>query len=252
MNMSQRREKMVEMINRERSVSFAQLKQFFHPASDMTLRRDLEYLDREKRIIRTHGGARSVEVLAGTDDLYLRRSTRNAAGKRAIAQKAAALLQPNAAIFLDSGTTCTEFAKVIPDGPYLIFTSSLSCALELSRLQQAQVYLLGGHLLSASLCVNGATTLRELEAINFQTVFLGTMGYSPARGFTCGSEEDCAVKRLVIRQAEKTVMLMDSQKADITGTFTFAETGDIDVLVSDGELPERTLHALDRGNIEVL
>ena len=114
MNMSQRREKMVEMINRERSVSFAQLKQFFHPASDMTLRRDLEYLDREKRIIRTHGGARSVEVLAGTDDLYLRRSTRNAAGKRAIAQKAAALLQPNAAIFLDSGTTCTEFAKVIP------------------------------------------------------------------------------------------------------------------------------------------
>ena len=43
MNMSQRREKMVEMINRERSVSFAQLKQFFHPASDMTLRRDLEY-----------------------------------------------------------------------------------------------------------------------------------------------------------------------------------------------------------------
>ena len=252
MNMSQRREKMVELIDRERSVSFTQLKQSFYPVSDMTLRRDLEYLDREKRIIRTHGGARSVEVLAGTDDLYLRRSTRNAAGKRSVAQKAIGLLQPNAAIFLDSGTTCTEFAKAIPDGPYMIFTSSLSCALELSRLQQARVYLLGGHLHAASLCVNGATTLRELGDVNFQTVFLGTMGYSQSRGFTCGSEEDCAVKRLVIRQGEKAVMLMDSQKVDITGTFTFAETGDIDVLVSDGELPEGVVHALARSNIEVL
>ena len=66
MNMEQRREKMVELVNREGSVSFAQLKQSFKPVSDMTVRRDLEYLDKQKRIIRTHGGARSVEVLAGS------------------------------------------------------------------------------------------------------------------------------------------------------------------------------------------
>ena len=58
MNMEQRREKIVSLINREGSVSFTKLKENFHQVSEMTLRRDLEYLDRNKRIIRTHGGAR--------------------------------------------------------------------------------------------------------------------------------------------------------------------------------------------------
>lgn len=252
MNIEQRREKMVELINREGSVSFAQLKQAFRPVSDMTVRRDLEYLDRQKRIIRTHGGARSVEVLAGTDDLYLRRSTRNAEGKRLIAQKAVQLLQRNTAIFLDSGSTCTEFAKAVPDGPYMIFTTSVNCALELSRLSVAQVHVIGGRLNAASFCVNGATTLRELETINFQTVFLGTMGFSQSRGFTCGSEEDCAVKRAAIRQGEKVVMLMDTQKVEVTGTFTFAQTGDVNLLVTDGPLPERAARGFERNNIEII
>ena len=139
MNMEQRREKIVSLINREGSVSFTKLKENFHQVSEMTLRRDLEYLDRNKRIIRTHGGARSVEVLIGTDDLYLKRTTRNADEKKIIAEKAVSLVQENTTIFLDSGSTCTEFARHMPDGPYMIFTTSLSGALELARLQQAQV-----------------------------------------------------------------------------------------------------------------
>ena len=129
MNMEQRREKIVSLINREGSVSFTKLKENFHQVSEMTLRRDLEYLDRNKRIIRTHGGARSVEVLIGTDDLYLKRTTRNADEKKIIAEKAVSLVQENTTIFLDSGSTCTEFARHMPDGPYMIFTTSLSGAL---------------------------------------------------------------------------------------------------------------------------
>jgi len=252
MNMEQRRDKMVELINRDRSVSFAQLKAAFRPVSDMTLRRDLEYLDRQKRIIRTHGGARSVEVLVGTDDLYLRRSTRNAACKRQIAEKAVQLLQQNTTIFLDSGSTCTEFARQIPDGPYMIFTASLSCALELSRLQQAQVHLIGGRLNAASLCVNGAASLRELENINFQAAFMGTTGYSQGRGFTCGAEEESALKRTVVQRSEKVIMLMDAQKEGITSTFTFAAPEAVNVLVTDGALSERSVHAFVRAGVEVL
>ena len=252
MNMEQRREKMVELVNREGSVGFAQLKQAFKPVSEMTLRRDLEYLDRQKRIIRTHGGARSVEVLVGTDDLYLRRSTRNRAGKQRIAEKAVQLLQQNTTIFLDSGSTCTEFARRLPDGPYMIITASVSGALELCRLQQAQVHLIGGRLNSASLCANGAMTLSELEKINFHTVFMGVTGYIPTRGFTCGAEEECALKRAVIRRAERVVMLMDSQKLEVTSTFTFADTEDADVVVTDGELPERVIRGFERAGVEVL
>ena len=78
------------------------------------------------------------------------------------------------------------------------------------------------------------------------------MGFSQARGFTCGSEEDCAVKRAAIRQSEKVVMLMDSQKVEVTGTFTFAETADVNVLVTDTELPERAARFFERNNVEVV
>ena len=252
MNMEQRRRQMLDLINREGSVSFGQLKTAFSPVSEMTLRRDLEYLDRQKRIIRTHGGARSAEVLVGTDDLYLWRSTRNAAGKRIIAEKAVQLLQQNGTIFLDSGSTCTEFARQIPDGPYMIFTTSVSCALELSRLQQATIYLLGGRMNTASLCVNGSMTMRELESINFQTAFLGTTGYMHERGFTCGAEADGYLKHTALQRAEKTVMLMDVQKVGVTSTFTFAQPEDIDVLITDLPLDESDARHFLRSGTELL
>jgi DeoR family transcriptional regulator, aga operon transcriptional repressor len=252
MNMEQRREKIVSLVNREGSVSFAKLKETFRQVSEMTLRRDLEYLDTSKRIIRTHGGARSVEVLIGTDDLYLKRTTRNADEKKLIAEKAVSLLHENTTIFLDSGSTCTEFARHIPDGPYMIFTTSLSGALELARLQQAQVHLIGGHMNAPSLSLKGAMTVRDLAMINFHTAFIGVTGYIQSRGFTCGSTEECELKRTAMAHSEKSVMLMDAQKVGVTSTFTFAEAEDADVVVSDGALDEKTLREFERAGVIVL
>lgn len=252
MNMEKRREQMVALINREGSVSFNRLKEAFQNVSEMTLRRDLEFLDRAKRIIRTHGGARSVDILVGTDDLFLKRSTRNAGEKKLVAEKALSLLHENTTVYIDSGSTCTEFARVLSDGPYMIFTGSISCALEMARLQQAQVHIVGGVLNAASLCMNGVSTMRMLENINFQTVFLGVTGYHSGRGFTCGSAEESELKRLLIRRAEKVVLLMDSQKVGVTSTFTFAAPEDVDVLVTDGDMDEKTRREFERAGVVVL
>lgn len=85
----------------------------------------------------------------GTDDLLSRRSARHAEAKQVIAEKAAALLRPNTTLFLDSGSTATAVARCIPDQPMLIYTSGLSCAMELAdggerRLTpKADVYAVG-------------------------------------------------------------------------------------------------------------
>lgn len=71
-----RREQIVALINEEGQISFSKLKESFPDISDMTLRTDLKYLDEMGKVIRIHGGARSVETLAGTDGLYLARATR--------------------------------------------------------------------------------------------------------------------------------------------------------------------------------
>ena len=126
--MEQRRNAIVELVNREGSLSFVQLKEAFPSVSEMTLRTDLKALDQARRVVRVHGGVKSVEVVVGTDDQFGRRTARNASEKQIIAEKAAALLRPNTTVFLDSGSTATAVARCVPDEPMLIFTSGLTCA----------------------------------------------------------------------------------------------------------------------------
>ena len=79
-------------------------------------RTDLRALDEARRVVRVHGGVKSVEQVVGTDDLLSRRTARNAEAKQIIA-----------ALFLDSGSTTTAVARCIPDQPMLIYTSGLHC-----------------------------------------------------------------------------------------------------------------------------
>lgn len=85
--MEQRRNQIVELVNRKGSISFAQLKEAFPSVSEMTLRTDLKALDEARRVVRVHGGVKSVEQVVGTDDLLSRRAARNAEAKQIIAEK---------------------------------------------------------------------------------------------------------------------------------------------------------------------
>ena len=105
------------------TVSFAQIKKKFPNVSEMTLRTDLKALDEEKKILRVHGGAKSVQVIVGTDGFLNRKSVYNISEKKEIARKALALLKPDTTVFLDSGSTATAFAEQIPDDSYLIYTT---------------------------------------------------------------------------------------------------------------------------------
>ena len=252
MKKEERQQRIVEAINELGSISLGELKNRIPGVSEMTLRRDLEQLDGERRIIRIHGGAKSVDVVIGTDDLFAKRILRNAAAKKRIAQKAAELIKPNLSIFLDSGTTATELAALLPDIPYLLFTNNITCAAELCRLTQPSIYVIGGRLNSYSHSTNGTQAVSALENLNFDIAFLGTTGYMSGLGFTCGSAEDSMLKREVIQHSEKVVMMMDARKVGVTQTFTTARLRDVDVGVTDDELPSEMAAELRQGGVEVL
>ena len=235
--MQERREKIVELVNRLGTVSFAQLKAAFPDVSEMTLRTDLKALDEERRLVRVHGGAKSVEVVVGTDDFLLRRALRCAPEKAQIAQKTLALLRQDMTIYLDSGSTTTALARLIPDERFQIFTSSLSCANELLRLTRARVFLPGGFVnrYSQSLC--GIEAVRTVGRINFDLALIGTTSFSDKTGFSCGMEEEAQLKRAVSAQAEQSYVLMDTGKVGLTSTFSFATLDEVDGIVSDDGLP---------------
>ena len=112
-SMEQRRNTIVELVNQSGNISFAQLKKKIPQISEMTLRTDLKALDEAKRIVRVHGGAKSVDVVIGTDDMLSRRSVRNIEAKQLITQKALQLIRKDTTLFLDSGST-TSNSVIIP------------------------------------------------------------------------------------------------------------------------------------------
>ncbi len=247
-----RRDRIVALVNQQGTVSFAQIKAALPHVSEMTIRTDLKALDQERRIVRIHGGARSVSFVVGTDDLLDLRAVRNVDEKKTVAAKAAALVEPNTTLFIDSGSTTALMAAELPDEHFIAFTNSLAVAGELAHRAHAESFLIGGRINRFSLCTDGVRAQQHVESLAFDQFFMGVTSYSPECGFSCGSDEEALLKRLCINRAEKTVALMDSSKVDVRNTFGICALDQVDVVVSDGELPQDFLDACRDAGVQVL
>lgn len=236
--MEQRRNDIVSFVNENGSVTFAQIKERFVGVSEMTLRTDLKVLDQQNRIIRIHGGAKSLDEVTKNDDFLKQRYIRNTEEKKIIAQKALDLVKPGHTIFIDSGSTTTMLSHILKDQPNTFVTSGLTCAIEMAKLKSAKVSLTGGNLNNRSLSVNGFEGLRLIERVNFDEAFIGVTNFSYKTGFTCESESDAELKKAAIQKANKVIILMDSSKYERKGTYTICNLDDVSAVVSDDKLPQ--------------
>lgn len=250
--MEQRRNMIVDFVNESGTISFAQLKDKVPQISEMTLRTDLKALDEAKRIVRVHGGAKSVNVVIGTDGMLSQRAVHNTEAKQLITQKALAFIQKDTTIFLDSGSTTTMLASCMPDQSNLIYTNSLTCAVELCKLKQPAVHVLGGTVNRYSMSVCGVHTVQDVSKINFDQAFLGVTSYCSQIGFSCGVDEETVLKRTVIHRAGQRIFLMDSSKVGVKSTYTVCGLEGVDVIISDGNLPRDFLEECRRYNVQVV
>ncbi len=250
--MEERRKEIVSLVNNKKEVSFNELKDNFPNVSDMTLRTDLKYLDSKRRIIRIHGGAKSIDTVAGNDDYLSRRFTKNIEGKKIIAKKAVEYVHEHAVIFLDSGSSTTYMAQQIPDMNLSVYTSGLTCAVELAKHKNINVRIGGGHVNGNSLSVVGAQSQECYQNVNFETAFLGVTKYSSRCGFTCESYDDAELKRMILKHCKVVVVLMDSTKVNQDGTYTFANLDDIDYIISDSQLPQSFIEECDKKGVTII
>jgi DeoR/GlpR family transcriptional regulator of sugar metabolism len=234
-----RKQKIAEYINEKGAAGIKELNALFPEVSVMTIHRDLEKLEQEGNIIRTRGGAISGKrQLSATETSLTTRENTNADAKIIIAKKAAQLIEEGNSIFIDAGTTALALAREMPDIELNIFTTAPNIAIELSRLEHPTIYMCGGMMNKANLAVSGTATLQMLENVNITIAFIGVSGYSADAHFTCGKEEEKQVKQQVMAKAFKNVILMDDSKYGQVLPFTFGKLEDINVVVSNGKLPE--------------
>lgn len=251
-HMNKRQARIVEIVNHANQISFYDLKKFFPDVADITLRRDLSSLAAGNRILRYHGGVKSVNYQVGTDGDLSYRSAVNMDAKRSIAEAATTFVHPNTTIFIDSGSTCLELCKVFPDIPVLVFTSGINCAMELCKRKNVQLYILGGMVNKETMALSGSTPLSQLKHLNFDISFLGALGFSDHAAFTTGEEEAAILKREVIHHTDKTFVLADSGKFGHPGTFTFCEPADIDYLVTDVNADSATIMKIASDEVNVI
>ncbi|MFW6279245.1 MAG: DeoR/GlpR family DNA-binding transcription regulator [Bacillota bacterium] len=249
----ERREIINKTIQKKGEVKIKELQEMFPDISTMTIRRDLDYLEEEGAIVRIWGGAKSVDYITESrEEDYSSRKTENIEAKIKIARKAVDLIEKRRSIFLDSGTTLMCLAEIIPDKDFSILTSGPNIGLELANKNKPSITIIGGQLNKNNISLSGANSLKFIENINVDIAFMATSGFSLASGFTSGNNNECELKGNIIGKARKVIMLMDLSKLDKDMPFTFAGLEDIDVLVTENELPDYLKEECRAHDVEVL
>ncbi len=245
-----RQGKMKAYIEKKNTVTIKELQILFPEVSLMTIHRDLDALVEDGAIVKFRGGAKS--VLHSGDPEFNVRIGENNSGKFVIAQKAMELLQPHSSVFLDASTTNLMLAKSLPDINVNIVTTGPSIALELCRLHNPVVTLCCGTINRKNLALFGQNTLEMLDKINIDLAFIGVSGCSLDAGFTCGTEGDMLVKRLVIQKARTSVVMCTHDKLKCLMPYTFANLSDVDYLITDEPLPEAFQKAAMQAGLKIL
>jgi DeoR family transcriptional regulator, fructose operon transcriptional repressor len=219
-----------------------------------TVRRDLALLERAGMLRRVHGGAVPVGALALAETGLGERHGHRTEHKRKIAAAALDLLPgPDGSVILDGGTTTAALADILPgDRRLYVATNSVPIAARLSVTPGVSLHVLGGRVRGITQTAVGESTVRALEDLRMDVVFLGANGVSPRHGFSTPDETEAATKRAMARAAQRVVVLADSSKLGREHLVRFAALDDVDVLVTDGEADPGIVAELESLGIEVL
>ncbi len=205
--------------------------------SEMTVRRDLDALEGQSHILRTHGGAVLTERMILEFD-YRNRRELNRPAKRAIAAEARKLIQPGMRLILDTGTTTLELAALLHDGKDLtIITPSLAVASELQHASGVEVILLGGIIRRGSPDLTGPVTEHCLELFSADIAFQGVEGIGPDGAVYNTDLRLARVDRLMRKASRQCCILADSSKIGTTALARSGSLADVHFLITDKGAP---------------
>jgi DeoR/GlpR family transcriptional regulator of sugar metabolism len=213
-------------------VSISELAREFG-VSEMTIRRDLDVLEQNSQIQRTHGGAVLTERMMFEFD-YRERRERNRPEKCAIAAEARKLVQPGQRLILDNGTTTLELAALLKDGERLtVITPSLAVASELQHAGGVQVILLGGILREGSPDLTGPVTEHCLEMFSADLAFQGADAIGEDGAIYNSDLRLARVDRAMRRIAARTCILADHTKLGRSELGRSGTLADVETFITD-------------------
>jgi DeoR family transcriptional regulator, fructose operon transcriptional repressor len=248
---AQRRERIQEYLVTHKIVRMDDLVAMLD-TSEATVRRDLEWLEREGIVERTHGGAILSQKLT-LEPEYLQRAQKHPEEKRLIGEMAASLIEDNDVVFINSGTTTTQVIRHIRAGAGItVFSNNVYAALEVGEAGFKH-HLLGGEFQPHSNSVAGRFASDNLRQVYADKTILGVDGVSLLHGCTVPSNAEAeVVKQMIERTQGKIFIVADSSKWGVVSNFQVATIDEIDKLITDKEFDPLAIETLTARSVEGL
>jgi DeoR family transcriptional regulator of aga operon len=246
----ERRRIILEQLYQNKQVSIFQLKKQFR-VSEVTLRKDLHYLENKKLLIRSRGGA-MMPVKIGDDLSVDKRKVLNLSKKKSIALAAYSLFKTGDTIIMDSGTTLMELAKLLKGKENMtIITNALDIALKISEIDNLKIIIPGGIFRKKSYSLVGVNAVQNLQMYRADKYFLSADGITPDGVFTSNLEEG-QIAKIVMSHAKENIILVDSSKFGRMGIINFAPLSKIHALITDRKIPKEYYDMLVKLGIKVI
>lgn len=246
-----RRDKIIDLLREDGSAKVLDLARLFK-VTEVTIRQDLEKLEKEGLITRDHGGAYLKNIKDQVQNISLSHQE-NLDKKGLIAAKCLEYIESGDTIILDSGSTTTEVARKLRGRKNLtVITNALNIALMLGAEQGIEVIVTGGEFKPPTLSLTGQKAAEFFKGLHVQKLFLATAGISLKAGLTYPSISDLVVKKAMIEAAETTYLVADSTKM---GKAAFASLGAlslIDYIITDAGIDKKHRQVFRDNEIELI
>ena len=246
----QRRARLQRRVEEQGFATTSELSHFLG-VSEMTIRRDVQRLEREGGLRSVHGGVSALPPSELVGSQFTSRELRQADEKRSIALVAAQMVPDQGAVGLDSGTTALELARVWPaERRATVVTNSIPNVLALLDDEHTRVIMLGGELHQNAQTLSGPMTMRCLEDLRLRVVFLSASSVNE-RGVYCGNDFDAVIKRRLIEVADRVVLITDSSKFEGSAMVRVCGLDTIDSVVVDSGIATTTQQMLRQHGLVV-
>ena len=234
MNKKRRLEKILDMLKIDGTITIKEIIDELD-ISDMTARRDLDALEADGLLTRTHGGAQLLSSKKPLEKTHIEKKSLNTKEKIDIAKKACSLIKDGDTIFIGPGTTLEQLALELKGRKgykIRVITNSLPVFLILNDSETIDLLLLGGE-------------YREVTG-----AFVGSMRFAKAfvsanavthNSIATYSDKEGVIQQLALNNAVEKFLLVDSTKFDRYDFFNFYNLDQLDTIITDNKISPQHL-----------
>ncbi|QFJ54028.1 DeoR/GlpR family DNA-binding transcription regulator [Pseudobutyrivibrio xylanivorans] len=229
----ERRTRIIEIVNQKKAVSVNELVDLLD-TSAATIRRDINELNRARKIVKVFGGATAITShdVNTKEDAVKMKAQKNIAEKDNISRYAAGLIQDNDFVYIDAGTTTLAMIDYIDNHDAKYITNGVVHAKRLMD-KGFDTIMIGGRLKRATEAVVGPDCIEFIRKYHFTKAFMGTNGISIQAGFTTPDVDEAMIKTAAIRHAYMSYILADHSKFDEINSVTFADIKDCTIITDE-------------------